>query len=85
MHLLKSIENKLTYLLILGPSRRPTREWIDLTIFCPLISDPENSFTKSLFWPNEATFQGHPRFKTLTQNIRQRRREKVIVIWDRHK
>ena len=41
--------------------------------------DPESSFTRSLFWPNEATFHGHPRFRTLTGNIRQRRGEKVII------
>ena len=39
--------------------------------------DPVQSFTKSLFWPNEGTFPGHPRFKTLTRNIRERRGEKV--------
>ena len=43
------------------------------------LPDPESSFTRSLFWPNEATFHGHPRFKTLTGNIRQRRGEKVII------
>ena len=41
--------------------------------------DPETSFTRSLFWPNEATYSGHPRFKTLTSNIRQRRGQKVIL------
>lgn len=41
--------------------------------------DPQNSFSRSLFWPNEATFQGHPRFRTLTTNIRQRRKEKVAI------
>ena len=39
--------------------------------------DPETSFTRSLFWPSEGTFHGHPRFKTLTKNIRERRGEKV--------
>ena len=39
--------------------------------------DPETSFTRSLFWPSEGTFLGHPRFKTLTRNIRERRGEKV--------
>ena len=43
------------------------------------LPDPESSFTRSLFWPNEATFHGHPRFRTLTGNIRQRRGEKVII------
>lgn len=45
--------------------------------FPPAFPDPINSFTKSLFWPNEGTYQGHPRFKTLTRNIRERRGEKV--------
>jgi hypothetical protein len=39
--------------------------------------DRENSFSRSLFWPSEATYLGHPRFKTLTRNIRERREEKV--------
>ena len=29
--------------------------------------DPENSFTRSLYWPSEGTYLGHPRFKTLTR------------------
>ena len=41
--------------------------------------DAENSVTRSLFWPDEAIFNGHPRFKTLTRNIRQRRGEKVDI------
>jgi len=62
---------------------------VSMTVFprlgCPSFTfpsatpDPVNSFTKSLFWPNEATFQGHPRFKTLTRNIRMRRGEKVAM------
>ena len=28
----------------------------------PTLPDPQNSFTRSLFWPSEATFLGHPRF-----------------------
>ena len=39
--------------------------------------EPETSFTRSLFWPSEATYQGHPRFKTLSRNIRERRSEKA--------
>jgi glutamate--cysteine ligase catalytic subunit len=34
---------------------------------------------QSLFFPDEAIFPGHPRFKTLTRNIRQRRGEKVSI------
>merc|ERR1719410_2706259 len=41
--------------------------------------DPVNSFTKSLFWPSEATFLGHPRFARLSENIRKRRGEKVAI------
>ena len=40
---------------------------------------PQQSFTRSLFWPDEATYLGHPRFKTLTRNIRERRGEKVAI------
>lgn len=41
--------------------------------------DPDNSFTRSLFWPSEATFLGHPRFARLSENIRKRRGEKVAI------
>jgi glutamate--cysteine ligase catalytic subunit len=40
--------------------------------------DPECA-AKSLYFPDEAIFNGHPRFKTLTRNIRQRRGEKVSI------
>ena len=46
----------------------------------PLVTpDPQNSVSRSLFWPDEAIFDGHPRFKTLTRNIRERRKEKVAI------
>jgi len=32
-----------------------------------------------LFYPDEAINNSHPRFKTLTRNIRQRRGEKVAI------
>ena len=61
---------------------------------CPGFTDPEakpqpqSSHTKSLFWPIEATFPGHPRFKTLERNIRMRRGQKVNiqvpVYWDKN-
>ncbi|XP_059487754.1 glutamate--cysteine ligase [Neocloeon triangulifer] len=35
--------------------------------------------SRSLFIPDEAIFPGHPRFKTLTRNIRERRGEKVAI------
>lgn len=43
--------------------------------------DPENveGSARSLYFPDEAIFPGHPRFKTLTRNIRQRRGEKVDI------
>ncbi|CRK99012.1 CLUMA_CG011962, isoform A [Clunio marinus] len=40
--------------------------------------DPECA-AQSLYFPDEAIFSGHPRFKTLTRNIRQRRGEKVSI------
>lgn len=45
----------------------------------PVLPDPKNSVSRSLFWPDEAIFDGHPRFKTLTRNIRERRKEKVAI------
>ena len=45
----------------------------------PHLPDPVNSFSKSLFWPSEATFLGHPRFARLSENIRKRRGEKVAI------
>lgn len=54
---------------------------------CPQFSfpsynvQPENpdSAAQSLFFPDEAIFSGHPRFKNLTRNIRLRRGEKVCI------
>jgi len=40
---------------------------------------PETSASGSLFFPDEAIYNGHPRFKTLVRNIRSRRRRKVII------
>ena len=45
----------------------------------PTFPDPLNSFTRSLFWPSEATYLGHPRFARLSNNIRERRGEKVAI------
>lgn len=39
----------------------------------------ENEVSKSLFWTDNAIFPGHPRFKSLTKNIRERRGEKVRI------
>lgn len=40
---------------------------------------PHEGVSRSLFFPDDAIFSGHPRFKTLTSNIRQRRGEKVAI------
>ncbi|CAH0393430.1 unnamed protein product [Bemisia tabaci] len=40
---------------------------------------PNEGATHSLFFPNDAIFPNHPRFKTLTRNIRLRRGEKVAI------
>ena len=39
----------------------------------------QNDVSKSLFWTDQAIFPGHPRFKSLTKNIRERRGEKVCI------
>lgn len=45
----------------------------------PFSPNPRDGVSKSLFFPDEGIFPGHPRFKTLTSNIRQRRGEKVAI------
>ncbi|XP_017767969.1 PREDICTED: glutamate--cysteine ligase catalytic subunit [Nicrophorus vespilloides] len=40
---------------------------------------PDQGATRSLFFPDEVIYPGHPRFKTLSQNIRERRGEKVAI------
>lgn len=49
--------------------------------FCtPLtIPNPVSGISGSIFFPDEAIFSGHPRFRTLVQNIRSRRGRKVII------
>ncbi|XP_055345692.1 glutamate--cysteine ligase catalytic subunit-like [Paramacrobiotus metropolitanus] len=42
-------------------------------------TDPIDGVSRSLFFPDEAIFPGHPRFSTLTRNIRQRRGKKVAI------
>lgn len=44
-------------------------------------TDPDNEkgAARSLYFPDEAIFGGHPRFKNLTRNIRQRRGKKVDI------
>lgn len=45
----------------------------------PAQPTPNSGASRSLFFPDEAIFGGHPRFKTLTRNIRHRRGEKVAI------
>lgn len=45
----------------------------------PTKPTPTEGATQSLFFPDEAVFPGHPRFKTLSRNIRERRGEKVAI------
>jgi len=40
---------------------------------------PDEGPSRSVFVPSEVTFSGHPRFATLTRNIRMRRGEKVAI------
>lgn len=40
---------------------------------------PNEGISHSLFFPDKAIFDGHPRFKNLSRNIRQRRGEKVVI------
>jgi len=44
----------------------------------PNPSDPEGA-GRSLFFPDDAIYQGHPRFRNLVRNIRGRRGEKVAI------
>lgn len=41
--------------------------------------DDDECYAQSLYFPDEAIFPGHPRFKNLTRNIRLRRGEKVSI------
>ncbi|XP_076384766.1 glutamate--cysteine ligase isoform X1 [Megalopta genalis] len=45
----------------------------------PTQPTPSSGVSRSLFFPDDAIYPGHPRFKTLTRNIRQRRGEKVAI------
>jgi glutamate--cysteine ligase catalytic subunit len=40
-----------------------------------------NSVTRSLFYPDQAIFTGHPRFSTLSKNIRKRRKNTKVAIY----
>ncbi|XP_072765460.1 glutamate--cysteine ligase isoform X2 [Anoplolepis gracilipes] len=68
---------------------QPNEVLMSLTVFPRVgasdFTDPPTYSTfnigasKSLFFPDEAIYPGHPRFKTLTRNIRERRGEKVAI------
>ncbi|KAK3759087.1 hypothetical protein RRG08_010700 [Elysia crispata] len=45
----------------------------------PAKPTPVDGVSCSLFFPDEAITQSHPRFQTLTRNIRHRRKEKVAI------
>ncbi|XP_044751273.1 glutamate--cysteine ligase [Coccinella septempunctata] len=45
----------------------------------PYKTTPDEGCTRSLFFPDEAIYSGHPRFKTLSKNIRLRRGKKVAM------
>lgn len=47
-------------------------------VYPPRPDDPGSS-NRSCYFPDEAIFPGHPRFRTLTRNIRMRRGEKVSI------
>ncbi|XP_065566691.1 glutamate--cysteine ligase catalytic subunit-like isoform X2 [Artemia franciscana] len=40
---------------------------------------PDRGESRSLFFPDDAIYSRHPRFRTLTRNIRERRKEKVAI------
>uniref|UniRef100_T1GET2 Glutamate--cysteine ligase n=1 Tax=Megaselia scalaris TaxID=36166 RepID=T1GET2_MEGSC len=70
---------------------KPHEKVMSITNFprlgCPLFTSPEYlptpentlSAARSLYFPDEGIYPGHPRFKTLTRNIRMRRGEKVQI------
>ena len=40
---------------------------------------PHSGITRSLFYPDQVIFDGHPRFRTLSNNIRERRSKNVQI------
>ncbi|KAI1727434.1 glutamate-cysteine ligase domain-containing protein [Ditylenchus destructor] len=44
----------------------------------PRPDDPEGA-GRSIFFPDEAIYSGHPRFRNLVRNIRQRRGQRVVI------
>lgn len=45
----------------------------------PTRPNSAEGYSHSLFFPDDAVYSAHPRFKNLTRNIRQRRGEKVVI------
>ncbi|XP_063224221.1 glutamate--cysteine ligase [Bacillus rossius redtenbacheri] len=45
----------------------------------PTKPTPHEGASRSLFFPDDAIYDGHPRFATLTRNIRERRGSKVAI------
>lgn len=45
----------------------------------PLTTNPKEGYLCSLFFPDDAVYGSHPRFKTLALNIRKRRGKKVAI------
>ncbi|KAG8198502.1 hypothetical protein JTE90_017368 [Oedothorax gibbosus] len=45
----------------------------------PTKTNPKNSALRSIFFPDDVVFGGHPRFITLSRNIRERRGKKVVI------
>jgi glutamate--cysteine ligase catalytic subunit len=53
-------------------------------IGCPSFTEPvyqpsQDGASRSLFYPDKAIYPGHPRYRTLTRNIRERRGSKVAM------
>lgn len=79
----KLVEKKLEkdeYLLSLTSYPRLGCENFTYPHYKPTPNDP-NSITRSLFYPDEAIYQGHPRFSTLSKNIRKRRNNQKVAIY----
>lgn len=71
--------------LLSGPNEIPMTLTSFFRLGCPNSTvphtkpNPQSSASKSIFLANEITYQGHPRFKNLTRNVRERRGEKVSI------
>ncbi|CAF1137038.1 unnamed protein product [Adineta steineri] len=63
---------------VLSTSNFPRNGCIDFT-YPTHKTTPSTSASASLFFPDEVIYPEHPRFKTLTRNIRMRRQSKVAI------